>query len=567
MTYQVLARKWRPRRFSELVGQAHVKQALTNALDSDRLHHAYLFTGTRGVGKTTLARLFAKAINCERGVSSEPCGECRACVEVDAGRFVDLIEVDAASRTKVDDTRDLLDNVQFAATAGRYKVYLIDEVHMFSNHSFNALLKTLEEPPSHVKFLLATTEPKKLPVTILSRCLQFNLSRLTRQALAAHLEKVLASESIAADPVALSLLADAAQGSARDALSLLDQAIAHCGGEVTEAGVASMLGSIRYDEVASLFEALLARDGKALIIRARALVMAGATPEAIFAEMLQVLTRCAVLQFAGESADPIDDGAACMTLASALDPELTQLWYQIALQARRDLELAPDAQSGLEMGLIRLLAFAPDDLAPAAVRKLPSAAASLETAAVPERGAPDLGSETAIRKGVNAPQHADTAKHPDAASSAEIPEGADTPEAMARSVAWAERVAALELDGRVRALAEACAPRVLEPMRVVLEIAEGHAVMARPEVEQALAEALTAQARAVAEASSEPCAVELRIERVTEVAGDTPLMLAQRREAARQRAAEAAAQTDPMVQALVSEFGASIETVRPRGNH
>ena len=622
MTYQVLARKWRPRRFSELVGQAHVKQALINALDGDRLHHAYLFTGTRGVGKTTLARLFAKAINCEQGVSSEPCGVCSACAEVDAGRFVDLIEVDAASRTKVDDTRDLLDNVQFAATAGRFKVYLIDEVHMFSNHSFNALLKTLEEPPAHVKFLLATTEPKKLPVTILSRCLQFNLSRLSRADIAGHLAHVLAEEGIEFEPAALNLLADGAQGSARDALSLLDQAIAHCGGRITEAGVAGMLGSIRFDDVAALIEALLAQDGRQLIASARALVTAGATPESIFAELLAVLTRCAVTQFGAESIDVQDDGAAIAALAGRLDSEQVQLWYQIALHARRDIELAPDAQSGLEMGLIRMLAFMPETLAtggggarlPGAEPGMPQAQAGATAsatntsaantpaantsaantsaantsaatptpsvsvaAAVPEAGRPaartprsaagtpdeNANLATAVPEGpAFAPPVGAHSAQPKAsvdarrlaASAVESPvftDGGDD----ALAVAWAGQVAELGLEVRVRALAEACAPESLTADLVCLQIAEAHAVMARPEIEQALAAALAEHAGH---------AVALRLNQVPAVVRDTPLMLAQRRQAERQRAAEAAAEADPMVQALVREFDARIEAVRPR---
>ena len=271
MSYQVLARKWRPRDFTQVVGQGHVLRALINALDSGRLHHAYLFTGTRGVGKTTLARVFAKSLNCELGVTSRPCGECSACREVDEGRFVDLIEVDAASRTKVDETRELLDNVQYAPSRGRYKVYLIDEVHMFSNHSFNALLKTLEEPPPHVKFLLATTDPKKLPVTILSRCLQFNLKRLSVDQIEGQLRHVLDQEGIAAEDGALRLVATAADGSMRDALSLLDQALAFAGGALTELEIAGMLGTLGSDQVSMLVDALAAGDGPRLIAQAREL--------------------------------------------------------------------------------------------------------------------------------------------------------------------------------------------------------------------------------------------------------------------------------------------------------
>src|SRR5210317_863065 len=265
MSYLVLARKWRPKDFADTVGQEHVLQALINALDSGRLHHAYLFTGTRGVGKTTIARILAKALNCEKGVTSQPCGECSACVEIDEGRFVDLIEVDAASKTKVDDTRDLLDNVQYAPARGRYKVYLIDEVHMLSKSSFNALLKTLEEPPPHVKFLLATTDPQKLPVTVLSRCLQFNLKRMTPRLISERLAHICEAESIEADSAALAIIARAADGSLRDALSLLDQAIAYCGGNVSEAQVAMMLGTIDRGHVVRLLRNLADNDAAAII--------------------------------------------------------------------------------------------------------------------------------------------------------------------------------------------------------------------------------------------------------------------------------------------------------------
>jgi DNA polymerase-3 subunit gamma/tau len=361
MTYQVLARKWRPRDFTQVVGQGHVLRALINALDSGRLHHAYLFTGTRGVGKTTLARVFAKSLNCELGVTSRPCGECSACREVDEGRFVDLIEVDAASRTKVDETRDLLDNVQYAPSRGRYKVYLIDEVHMFSNHSFNALLKTLEEPPPHVKFLLATTDPKKLPVTILSRCLQFNLKRLSVEQIEGQLRHVLDQEGIAAEDGALRLVATAADGSMRDALSLLDQALAFAGGALTELEIAGMLGTLGADQVSMLVDALAAGDGPRLIAQAREL--AGFAPDfaLVLAEMLSLLRRVAVVQALGAAASDIDDDPVVQRLAGAMSAEECQLYYQLGLLARRDLPLAPEPQVGFEMALLRMLAFRPSD--------------------------------------------------------------------------------------------------------------------------------------------------------------------------------------------------------------
>ncbi|MEQ9062522.1 MAG: DNA polymerase III subunit gamma/tau [Gammaproteobacteria bacterium] len=366
MSYQVLARKWRPRSFAEVIGQGHVLKALTNALDGDRLHHAYLFTGTRGVGKTTLERVFAKALNSERGVSSTPCGECAACQEIDGGRFVDLIEVDAASRTKVDETRELLDNVPYAPTRARYKVYLIDEVHMFSNHSFNALLKTLEEPPPHVKFLLATTDPKKLPVTILSRCLQFNLTRLSVAQLAEHLAHVLAAEAVPFEAPALTLVAQAAAGSVRDALSLLDQAIAHGGGRVDTAEVATMLGTIDQDRVLALVETLAGGDGRALVERARDLAAYVPDYAQVLAEMLALLRRIAVVHALGDGAAEVEDDPRVVALAARIAADECQLYYQIALTGRRDLQYAPDMEAGFEMTLLRLLAFRPASPPPAA---------------------------------------------------------------------------------------------------------------------------------------------------------------------------------------------------------
>ncbi|RMD80614.1 MAG: DNA polymerase III subunit gamma/tau, partial [Gammaproteobacteria bacterium] len=362
MSYQVLARKWRPRSFREVVGQEHVLRALGNALAHGRLHHAYLFTGTRGVGKTTLARILAKCLNCEQGVGPEPCGACAACRAIDAGRFVDLIEVDAASRTKVEDTRELLDNVQYAPTEGRYKVYLIDEVHMLSTHSFNALLKTLEEPPPHVKFLLATTDPQRLPVTVLSRCLQLHLKRLPPERIAAHLGEVLAREGVEAEPAALGLLARAADGSMRDALSLLDQAIAYGGGSVRAAEVRAMLGVLEATQVAGLVEALAEGDGPRLMERVRALLERSPDPDAVLAELAAFLHRVAVAQTVPEAAAAAGEEGeleAVRALAARMSPEDVQLCYQIALAGRRDLPLAPDPALGLEMTLLRMLAFRP----------------------------------------------------------------------------------------------------------------------------------------------------------------------------------------------------------------
>lgn len=360
MSYQVLARKWRPRNFRELAGQEHVQQALVNALDNNRLHHAFLFTGTRGVGKTTIARILAKSLNCEQGVSSTPCGECNACQEINEGRFVDLIEVDAASRTKVEDTRDLLENVQYAPTHGRFKVYLIDEVHMLSTHSFNALLKTLEEPPPHVKFLLATTDPQKLPVTILSRCLQFNLKRLPIEQIQQHLTTILDAENIAFDSDAIQLISRAADGSMRDALSLLDQAIAYGGGEVRNQEVRTMLGTIEQNHIIELLEYLVAQDATGIITKSQSLADQALNFVTVLDEIISALHQVALYQVAPQAVDVASINIEAIgQLAQKLSAEDVQLFYQIGLIGRRDLALAPDPRVGLEMVLIRMLAFKP----------------------------------------------------------------------------------------------------------------------------------------------------------------------------------------------------------------
>ncbi|MFZ5561941.1 MAG: DNA polymerase III subunit gamma/tau, partial [Pseudomonadota bacterium] len=365
MSYQVLARKYRPRSFRELVGQEHVARALINALDQDRLHHAYLFTGTRGVGKTTIARILARCLNCETGVSSEPCGVCGSCREIDEGRFVDLIEVDAASRTKVEDTRELLENVQYAPTRGRYKVYLIDEVHMLSNSSFNALLKTLEEPPPHVKFLLATTDPQKLPVTVLSRCLQFALKAMSPERVAEHLAAVLQKELVDFEEAALWELGRAADGSMRDALSLTDQAIAFGNGKLTTAEVRSMLGSIDRDLVFRVLEAVNSGDAAAVLDVCAQLAEQSVDFAGALAELVSVLHRVALAQMLPDAVDnALGDRERVLAVAGAMTAEDTQLYYQIALHGRRDLPWAADLRSGFEMTLLRMLAFRPLPTAP-----------------------------------------------------------------------------------------------------------------------------------------------------------------------------------------------------------
>ena len=361
MSYQVLARKWRPRGFADLMGQDHVRQALTNSLNTGRLHHAYLFTGTRGVGKTTIARILAKALNCEQGVSAEPCGQCSSCVEIDEGRFLDLMEIDAASRTKVDDTRDLLENVQYAPTRGRFKVYLIDEVHMFSKSSFNALLKTLEEPPAHVKFLLATTDPQKIPVTVLSRCLQFNLRQMSGEVIQQQLTKVTSAEQIQVEPEALKLIARSAAGSMRDGLSLLDQAIAFSGEQLTLVETARMLGTVDQGQVVEMVHALHRGDANGLLSLVD--VLAERVPDfnVILEELLSLLHGLAVrkqVEDAPVQVEVSDEQLA--ELSAAISAEEIQLYYQLGLHGRRDLPLAPTPRIGLEMALLRMLAFQPE---------------------------------------------------------------------------------------------------------------------------------------------------------------------------------------------------------------
>jgi DNA polymerase III subunit gamma/tau len=360
MSYQVLARKWRPKTFREMVGQEHVLQALVNALDRDRLHHAYLFTGTRGVGKTTIARILAKCLNCEAGVSSEPCGSCSSCLEIAEGRSVDLLEVDAASRTKVEDTRELLDNVQYAPTRSRYKIYLIDEVHMLSNNSFNALLKTLEEPPPHVKFLLATTDPQKLPATVLSRCLQFNLKNMPPEQIVGHLGKVLEQEMVGFDEPALWLLGRAADGSMRDALSLTDQAIAFGSGKVTEPDVRSMLGSVDMGNVFELLEALVTGEPVPLLAIVQRMAEFAPDFEGSLDELLSLIHRVALAQVVPNAIDNSwGDAERVAAIAASLTAEDAQLFYQMALSGKRDIALSPDPRRGFEMILLRMLAFRP----------------------------------------------------------------------------------------------------------------------------------------------------------------------------------------------------------------
>jgi DNA polymerase-3 subunit gamma/tau len=388
MSYQVLARKWRPRIFAEMAGQQHVLQALINALDHDRLHHAYLFTGTRGVGKTTIARILSKCLNCEAGVSSVPCGECSSCNEISEGRFIDLIEVDAASRTGVDDMRELLDNVQYTPSRGRYKIYLIDEVHMLSKSSFAALLKTLEEPPPHVKFLFATTDPQKLPITVLSRCLQFNLKNLSAERITEHLQFVLGEEQVPFEDAALWSLARAADGSMRDALSLTDQAIGHGGGQINEGEVSAMLGTIGHNFVVDICQALISGSGTELLAAIGRMAEQAPDYDAALTDILSIWHQVAIVQTVPEA---LDKGVAhysdLLALAAAVSREDTQLFYQICLLGRKDLQLSPDAKSGFEMVMLRALAFRPQSSVRPVTAPVTASAASqspVETTSPPE---------------------------------------------------------------------------------------------------------------------------------------------------------------------------------------
>jgi len=423
MSYLVLARKWRPRKFSELVGQEHVVRALSNALETGRVHHAFLFTGTRGVGKTTIARIFAKSLNCERGVGAEPCGVCEICQSVDQGRFVDLLEIDAASNTGVDDVREVIENAQYLPTRGRYKVYLVDEVHMLSKNAFNALLKTLEEPPEHVKFLLATTDPQKLPVTVLSRCLQFNLKRLTETQIAGQMRHILAAENIEAEDGAIRQLARAAEGSLRDGLSLLDQALAFGAGGLRDADVRAMLGTVDRGQVSTLLDALAERDGAALMRAAN--VIAGFAPDfsAVLDALAQALHRIQLRQLVpglgGDPAEAEGDGFDPAPYAAAIAPELIQLWYQMALLGKRDLELAPTPQVGFEMTLLRMLAFQPESAPPmkdagkaVPMPRAPSAPEPVRAAVRPEPPVPERPMRVADSPLPPAPARAEAASAP-----------------------------------------------------------------------------------------------------------------------------------------------------------
>jgi DNA polymerase-3 subunit gamma/tau len=546
MSYQVLARKWRPRNFKQIVGQAHVVRALTNALDADRLHHAFLFAGTRGVGKTTIARILAKCLNCEQGVSSEPCGECSACTEIDEGRYMDLIEVDAASRSKVEETRELMDNVQFAPGRGRYKVYLIDEVHMFSEKSFNALLKTLEEPPPHVKFLFATTDPQKLPVTVLSRCLQFNLKRLPADDIATYLAAILADENIEAQAAGLRLIAHAADGSMRDALSLLDQAVSYGAGKLEDAEVRAMLGTLDRSHVYALLEALTAGDGAALMDCIENMASEVTDYGEALAELVSELQRIAVTQVVPEAASADEDSAAARkALAEKLSAEDVQLYYQMGIMSGRDLALAPDPRSGFEMALLRMLAFRP------VAGGAESAPVTGATNAAPAP-APKRASGAAAQAAVKTP----SAPPPPAPRAAPAAPSAP-PDGEPRTInadTWSADIEAMGLVGLTRELAFNCLVVASSESAIKLQLDPGHEQLTAPRVKEKLEHALERY-----------CGHRLKVDiEIAAPNGETPALARQREIELRQQAAVQAIENDSGVQAICDTFGAVVDEERVR---
>ncbi|MEN1728279.1 MAG: DNA polymerase III subunit gamma/tau [Pseudomonadota bacterium] len=559
MSYQVLARKWRPRQFSELVGQSHVVKVLTNSLNEDRVHHAFLFTGTRGVGKTTIARILAKSLNCLEGVSADPCGECEHCVAIDEGRFVDLLEIDAASRTKVDDTREILDNVQYAPARGRYKVYLIDEVHMLSTHSFNALLKTLEEPPDHVKFVLATTDPQKIPVTILSRCLQFNLRRLSPSEIGEQMKTILDSESVEAEPEALALLARAADGSMRDGLSLLDQALAG-GGSLKEAAVRDMLGSVEQRHVHELLGAVSQRDGAAAMAVINEVFAQARDLSVLLQDLAEALHRTALIQQLPDYRDDSrSDWEVLVQLAGQFDPEDVQLYYQIAITGRRDLMLAPTERSGCEMTVLRMLAFQPSDAAGS------GSSHSTTTAASPAAGAGGVSVNVKARASAAQTQPAEPPlaqpyAEPDPPPTASHVSEPDPPPVQASGEItpenWADVLGKLKLNGSVRMVAGLLVVHRVEESVVHFHAASDDMLLVTDRFRAALAMALEQWTGG---------SLRLTITAAEDALTDTPAQIEQTAADQVQAEAEAAIDGDPLVRRLCERFDAEIlrESIRP----
>ena len=550
MSYQVLARKWRPKTFSSLVGQEHVVRALTHALTEQRLHHAYLFTGTRGVGKTTLARILAKSLNCESGLTATPCGICSACTEIDSGRFIDLLEVDAATNTRVDEMRQLLENAVYAPTRGRFKVYVIDEVHMLSNSAFNAMLKTLEEPPEHVKFILATTDPQKIPVTVLSRCLQFNLKQMTPASISGHLLHILDAEGIVAEPLALNLLARSAAGSMRDALSLLDQAIAHGSGKVEESQVRDMLGTVDLDYLFSILDALVAGDAAGMLRVADDMATRSLSFDAALQEMGSLLTRLQVAQLAPLAiGEELPERARLLELASKLDPEFVQLAFQIAVHGRKELSLAPDELAGFVMTLLRLYAFRPSAqgaralAAPTAMRGKATPISPMADSAI----APQLES-SALNHRVAEPLPEVSSRDllsipPPLSGAAALPE----PPAPA-TADWHTVLVALKLGGMARELAQHCELRGQDGVQIVLRLSPTHRHLQMKPAQDKLQQSLS-------EYFGRP--LQLRIE-LAEIETDTPAATALRDRRDSQDRAVAAIEQDGFVRDVIELFDATL---------
>ncbi|MBU0456332.1 MAG: DNA polymerase III subunit gamma/tau [Pseudomonadota bacterium] len=532
MSYQVFARKWRPNAFETMIGQEHVIRSLTHALNEQRIHQAYLFVGIQGIGKTTVARIVAKCLNCEQGISATPCGQCSACQEIDAGKFVDLIEIDAASHTKVEDIRELLENVQYVPSYGRFKIYLIDEVHMLSGHSFNALLKTLEEPPPHVKFLLATTDPQKLPVTVLSRCLQFNLRKVSPERIAHYLEHILQAEKLPYDLTAIEQIAQSANGSVRDALSLLEQGVSFSKGSLNVEDVSQMLGVVNEHVVEDLIAALIAKDAPQLLKLTAQLTEQGADFGNVLEALLTFLHRIVVAQVVPDAIDAqFESSAFILEISKKLSKEDAQLFYQIALFGRRDLPLASSDRQGFEMTLLRMLAFQPVDVsgkgnATLAVRSVaPAAPAAVQSVPTPEP----------IKQAVHSP-----AKPVNQA----IP-------------SWGELLSSCQLSGMTYALASNCELKTLSDGLMQLVLDSKHAALLNDKVLARLNDA-------VSRTLNQTLRVKVELGTPT---GETPAQTAQRLANEKQVKAVKSIEGDPLVQKMVNELGASVDAslIKPLG--